>query len=590
MRDFWSKIKQDISLEKVMVRIIMAWILTALLFYFKNSAFSAFNEVKYIDGINLYMYVCFAALFFAFFCCLGALNAFAWMDVYGPMVLLTLYGSITVQRHSEVSYVVGIMIVLAIAIVYATSKSRDFLKIKHKQVVIAVYVLAALFYIAVAGTTTVLRYKNYVSPAFDLGIWAQMFHYMKTTFTPVTTVERSQLLSHFAVHFSPVYYIYLPIYIIFPSAATLQMLQAITLASGIIPVYKLCKRLNLSKAATAAFGILFALLPVLATGCYYDLHENCFLVPFILWLMYYVEKDDIKGIVIFAILTMLVKEDAPVYVACVGLYMILGKGKNIKGAAIMIFSIVWFLVEVHLINKYGTGVIEGRTYSNYGGTMIDVIKNIFMNPGYVISECFATKKYMFILYMLMPIGFLPVITKKVSRFILFIPMILVNLAPDYQYMYSIFFQYAFGVLALLFYMAIVNYADMSDKARRYVCSFAICASILVLPICGLSKTYLIDQYHNTASTRKVLDEMTSSIPKDASVSATTFLVPHLADRDVLYEFPGWYNHDDLTEYVIIDTRYEIDNRTREAIDKIKKQGYELYDSRAKIYEIYKLNN
>ena len=41
-----------------------------------------------------------------------------------------------------------------------------------------------------------------------------------------------------------------------------------------------------------------------------------------------IEKDNLKGIIIFTILTLLIKEDAPVYAACIGLYVIVGKKKS----------------------------------------------------------------------------------------------------------------------------------------------------------------------------------------------------------------------------------------------------------------------
>ena len=84
---------------------------------------------------------------------------------------------------------------------------------------------------AVIAYITCLRYKTYSAPNYDFGIFCQMFHYMKTTGLPMVTCERNELLSHFAVHISPIYYILLPFYYIFPSPLTLQIGQAVVLAS-----------------------------------------------------------------------------------------------------------------------------------------------------------------------------------------------------------------------------------------------------------------------------------------------------------------------------------------------------------------------
>ena len=556
MREFWDSFKKNITFEKIIVRLIMAWLLTAIVFFLKSG--DTFNSAAFAADINVPMYACFMLLFFAFFCGLGYMKVFSWAEVYGPMILGTLYGLVTISSNTDVTYLVGILAVLAVSITYAASHTRTFAEINETKIVVIIYIIAAVFYMLIAGTFTVLRYVNYSAPGFDFGIWAQMFHNMKTTLEPVTTVERNMTLSHFAVHFSPIYYLYLPFYFFFPYPVTLQVLQVITVASGIIPVYLLCKKFGLSKSATACFGIIFALFPTVATGCYYDLHENCFLIPLILWLFYAIEKDDIKGIIILSLLTMLVKEDAAVYVACIGLFTIFGKRKYIKGTVMTVSAVVYFLVVTMLMQKYGLGVMTYR-YSNFmvdgAGSLMDVIRNFVTNPAYAIAECFGSEKYPFLLYMFAPLGALPVATKKVSRFILLLPMLIINLATDYQYQYSIFFQYVFGVTAILFYLAISNYAELGEKSRRFMCSFAICAAFIIMPVASFSKSWYISSYSDGKAQIEVLNDAMKSIPSGASVGATTFFVPHLANRTELYEYPYKFDKSPLPDYLVIDLRF-----------------------------------
>lgn len=60
-------------------------------------------------------------------------------------------------------------------------------------------------------------------------------------------------------------------------------------------------------------------------GCFYDIHENMFLPVLIFTFLLYMEKDNMTGILISAILICLVKEDAPVFLMFMALYMIIGK-------------------------------------------------------------------------------------------------------------------------------------------------------------------------------------------------------------------------------------------------------------------------
>ena len=51
----------------------------------------------------------------------------------------------------------------------------------------------------------------------------------------------------------------------------------------------------------------------------------------------------------------------------------------------------------------------------------------------------------------------------------------------------------------------------------------------------------------------MLDEAVSSVPENASVTATTFLCPALSNRDVLYEL-YYTDKESETEYTVLDLR------------------------------------
>ena len=76
---------------------------------------------------------------------------------------------------------------------------------ENKDFVWATAGAAVLFFLFVS-VWTVCRVRSFSVPTFDFGIFSQMFHSMKTTGLPITTVERDGALSHFAVHVSPIYY------------------------------------------------------------------------------------------------------------------------------------------------------------------------------------------------------------------------------------------------------------------------------------------------------------------------------------------------------------------------------------------------
>ena len=168
-------------------------------------------------------------------------------------------------------------------------------------------VLAGAFFLLVSAWT-VGRVYSFSSPTFDFGIFSQMFYNMKESGLPITTVERDGLLSHFAVHVSPIYFSLLPFYWLVPTPATLQVLQAAVITSAVIPLWKIGKHHGLTGAQRMLVCAVLLLYPAFSGGTSYDIHENCFLTPLILWLLYGTDKKSITITAIAAVLTLMVKE------------------------------------------------------------------------------------------------------------------------------------------------------------------------------------------------------------------------------------------------------------------------------------------
>lgn len=485
------------------------------------------------------------------------------------ILLLTfaVYAVLTLFESNEIWYGFGTALVLLVICVYvfkdghAPALKRDI----NKPLLITVVICAGLYFALFTGIQTVCRYLTLSTPNYDFGIFSQMFYYMKTTFLPYATSERDVLLSHFAVHISPIFYLFLPFYAIFPSPATLLICQAVLLASGVIPVVMICRKLGLSNKASAAFALIYALYPALAGGCFYDLHENKFLAPLLLWLFYFIVKNKWYGIAVFSVLVMLVKEDAPVYVAFAGIYVLLNAKKKdkSKGLFMILGAALYFASAVLLLNNYGEGTMDTR-FSNFmtakGDNLLNVAANVIKDPAYVIHQIFDTaadkiaeNKVEFMLRMFIPLGFLPFFTKKLSRYVLLLPLVLINLMSDYVYQHSIFFQYTYGPLAFLIFASVLNYSELSERIKRTMGVYAAAASVF---ICAQSVWQRINYPQMYAEKSRYYDsvrEAIYSIPEDASVAADTFYCAAASERQQLYELDET-SHAKEVDYVILDLR------------------------------------
>ena len=383
---------------------------------------------------------------------------------------------------------------------------------------------AAILWLLFTAGLTILRYRLNYSSAYDFGIFSQMYYYMDQCLQPLTTCERDGLLSHFAVHLSPTFYLLLPFYKLVPRPETLLLFQALLVVSGVIPLCLLGRNMNLGPGPVLVFGLMYICYPAFMGGCFYDFHENKFLSVLILWTMYWLESGRYKTMGFFALLILLVKEDAPVYAACIGLYLFLEKRQHLWGGAVFLFSCLYFTAAVWFLDRFGDGAMINRFDSyisdeSYG--LLSMFKTILVDPAYVLAQILTPDKILFLLQMLLPLGFLPLMSLRLGKWVLLIPFVLINLMSNYKYQHSIFFQYTYGSGALLFYLAMVNFRDLKLPIFRqlrplFLGSGLFCAVALVLTV-GSTKTRYLDLWEKNAPKAQEARELLSEItyPKAA---------------------------------------------------------------------------
>ena len=523
-----------------------------------------------ISGFTNVGFLKFFVLFAAVFLVLFAVRIFiAASDRIMRLLLLAsfmFYTVICMSQSDDTYFCLFACLALVPVILYALPPRPETETVRDmpKWTLTVILCVFGLYFALLYGAETVCRYMTMATPTFDFGIFSQMFHNMRESFLPVTTCERGMLLSHFQIHISPIWYLFLPFYAIFPTPVTLEICQAVMLALGVIPVFLLAKKSGLGKTAIVLFAALYVLYPALGGGTYYDVHENKFLAPLLILLFYLAEKDSMIPALVCGLAVCAVKEDAPVYVAVFGIYLLLSakeRNRRFTGAALLFLALAYFGAAVYILSRFGAGVMSYR-YDNFMGSgqtsLFSVIINVFRDPAHTLYEISGAggdySKLTFALQTLLPLGLLPLITKKPERLILLIPFVLVNLMSDYQYQHDIFYQYTYGSFAFLLYMSVKNYADLSQNTRRTIAAAALCASVLLCTQTSWRCAVYVKRYCSKAADYDEVRTTLESIPEDASVSANTFLCPALSARKELYSIE---NHDPgyLVDYVALDLRY-----------------------------------
>lgn len=579
MLKFLKKIEEK-PIDTLVLRLFTSWCFTALGFLIV--AEDVFSSMKAFSGYSIIQFAITFAAVFGVITLISVIKKKSYDRKLLPVSFVLYAFSVTMQ--SQGNFFVGMcfaaMAIIMLLYYYKTSGlhlKKPFTTKKRNIFIISAVAVFAL----TCGAVGVLRYINVVAPNYDFGIFCQMFHNMRESLSPVTTCERDKLLSHFAVHVSPIYYLLLPFYFVFPSPVTLQIGQTAVLASAAVPVYLLCRHYKLSDIKTACVVAVTLFQPAVMSDTFYDLHENCFLFPLLMWVFWAFEREKYALLAVFTLLTLCVKEDAAIYIVFFAIFVILNRKKYLTGAAMIVVAGVWFVVVTAYLAKYGDGVMTNR-YGNYlsgEGTLFDVVKNVLVNPAYVFTQLFTDDKggygpkILFFIQMGAPLAFLPFVTKKVSRLLLLLPVVLINFMTVYPYQYQINFQYSFGSAAFLTFLMLMNLADLKPDAQKiFSCVAVICSVTLFLTVGVSAVRRYSAQYNEYHEDNAVMREALAEVPSDKSVCASTYLMPQLSKRSVLYEV---YYHvpadGEVLDYIILDSRFDCSKD----IEKYEKLGYEV---------------
>ncbi len=546
---------------------------------------------------SLLFLLLFAVLFFA----LGLLKIYGRLPILDDLTLCggaALYGLVLVYRYGGKSpYAYLLLVLLAVALVtLPTLKNRSIsLSGGYNMSSKACRIWVLVFGIALAvgiGLFTVMRYYTFASPNFDFGLFCHMFHNMKERFLPLVTSERNMLLSHFAVHISPIYYLLLPLYMLFPSPVTLQISQAVILASGILPVYLLAQHFRLPYKYITLFALLYVAHPAVSAGCSYDLHENCFLLPLLLWLFYCYETGRKRWLIVVAILILLVKEDAAAFLVIFGVYLLFSRKDHRTALPLIIGSLLYFALAVFLLNTFGTGTMIGRYSALFdeSATVGGFWQTLLRAPDYFLELVVSfvntsTEKPIYLLQMLLPFGAILWRTKQFSRYLLLTPLLL-NLLSGFVHQYDIGFQYSFASLAFCLYLYVQNTADRPLSKQRNLLLFSVVSSCFLYAMIVMPKieTY-VGRWINGSDTYTAMEAVLDEIPKEASVTASTMLVAHLAQRDVIYE--DFYHEEPDTDYVVLDMRGSYATFSETYRDTCLQKGYEIWTSTEELLVLYR---
>ncbi len=477
-------------------------------------------------------------------------------------------------------------------------------------------IIGAIIFFSVTLILILHRHYTFYS-SYDQGIFNQVFwnnlhgRFFQSSLSSqlstnvVHSGEVPEVFYHrLGQHFTPALLLWLPIYAIFPHPATLSVLMVVLVTAAGLVLYALAREYVIPMVAgmiTISFYCANAILgPTL--GNFHDISQ----IPlFVFSLLLAMERRWWWLFWLLCALTLLVREDSGITLFGIGVYLIISKRYPRNGLIVCLLSFGYIVVLTNLIMPLFSDDISKRFMLERFGqyvegdeaSSLDIIWSMVSQPWLLLEELITpldrTVKYL--LGQLLPFAFIPAISPA-SWMISGFPLLKLLLGKGVSVL-AISIRYAMSVVPGLCYGAILWWGgqgllsfyqpketlhprQISNRARRL---WMFCLTLTVVFTFTDSTTnralYFIvpdsiqpwvhvslgEQWRRSSEIRSLM----AQIPESASVSTTTYIVPHLSGRREIIRFPALEIRNDAEEVIKVDyiladlwqlRRYEISSK------------------------------
>ncbi len=405
------------------------------------------------------------------------------------------------------------------------------------------------------------RQRAFNTGRFDLGnmtqaVWATAHGH----FLEVTNLAGQQT-SRLGSHFDPILAALAPLWLAWPSPDMLVTVQAIAVALGAFPVFWLARKHLGSQHAALGFAIAYLLYPATEWLTLNEFHPVAFACPLLLYAFWYLDEDRLVPFTVFALAAVACKEEIGLVVAGFGVWYLVSRRRWRAGAAIVAAGVAISAIAVEVVVPHFSGSASAfySRYSEVGGTPGGILRTLFTHPLRVLGNAFSKDHLDYLGHLLIPLGFLFVLSPLVLLAAL--PEAGLNVLSKNPYQASVHFHYTAGLIPPLVIASVLGAAWLVRRRPRVkpfigpaVLALAVLSNFYLgaIPVWASLPGGNSFQQHATRVTAhdRITARAAALIPGDAVVSATNALGAHLSARRRILSFPRL---DDATWVAVDET-------------------------------------
>jgi uncharacterized membrane protein len=395
---------------------------------------------------------------------------------------------------------------------------------------------AVAAYAAGFAWLSVRRQDAFGTGRFDLGNMTQVvWNTAHGHFLEMTSLEGEQI-SRLGAHFDPILAAFAPLWLIWPSPDLLLVTQAIAIALGAIPVFRLGAR-HLGDRAGLAFALVYLLYPATQWLTLNEFHPVALATPLLLAAIDFLDEDRLVAFGVCAALAIATKEEVGLTVGLLGLWYAFGRGRRRTGAVIAVAGVaasaIAALVLVPHFNPGGGSPFAGR-YDAVGGSPAGLVKMLATDPLRVLREAFQGHDLRYVLQLAAPLALLFLFAPLLALAAL--PELVLNVLSSTPTQASIQFHYSAALIPPLVAAAVLG-------ARRFGSRTTLVALVaLAVVLIANWRLGAIPLWHRVPSLDvsthdRIAARAVRVIPDGAVVSASNSLGAHLSARRRVLSLP-----------------------------------------------------
>jgi uncharacterized membrane protein len=400
---------------------------------------------------------------------------------------------------------------------------------------------ATLVWVVRFGSLVMMRNDRYGSFDFDAGIYNQA-GWLAAHGSQFDTVRGLPLFGH---HVTLGFYLFAPFYWLGVDGQTLINVGQVV-ALGAVPLvsFWVARRLKIEPWFAAIVGVVCLLNFTMSWLSWELFHPEVFAIAPLIAAYGFAIKDQRRWYWAMLFLAVIWKEDIALAIGGIGIVLLIQKKDRKLALLTIAAAVVWFGIATQVVLPHfsptGQAFYSEGFYGDLGGSFTEIAKTAVTHPSRIGHHLNQSNASGHARDLWSSVGFVNLLAPE--TLIIALPQFLANYLSVNNFTWDLHYHYVAVPLMATLLGFIIGLSRLRGSWRGFAVGIALVAALatcLQWSVAPYSQFYDKGYWPLSANAnQEELDHAVSLVPKDASVSSSYHMVPHLSERHLSFSFPN----------------------------------------------------